>query len=170
MSARRAVGLGGTIRCLSLGDLRARKAWLSEASNGRLGCQGLPDRGLWWTAISLLVGLGGYMGLATRLWGLAMGSALVAVALLLNHKRLADLGIRNAMFISLLLAQASGLALALLHFCDGPGHPRLAKGLGLPCSRSRLNRSRTVSDMGGYRCGMLIWEDQQTRWSSTRTG
>ncbi len=50
--------------------------------------QCFPDRGLWWVAISLLVAIGAYMALASRPMGLAMGAALTAVILLLNHKRI----------------------------------------------------------------------------------
>jgi hypothetical protein len=82
--------------------------------------QRISDRGLWLSAISLLVALSGYMALAANPWGLAMGSALVVTALLLNYKRLADSGAQKAMFTSLLLAVAAGLALALLHLVVGP--------------------------------------------------
>lgn len=82
--------------------------------------QRIPDQGLWWVAIALLVAIGAYMALAPRPWGLAMGAALTAVVLLLNHKRLTGSENRRSAFTSLVLAVVAGLALILLHFVVGP--------------------------------------------------
>jgi hypothetical protein len=59
-------------------------------------------------------------GSRSTIGGLAMGSRLIAVALLLNHKRITDSGTQGARFTSLTLAVIAGLALVLLHFVVGP--------------------------------------------------
>lgn len=82
--------------------------------------QSIPDRGLWWVAMAVLAVIGAYMALAARPWGLAMGAALTAVALLLNHKRIGDSGDQRAAFTSSILAFVAVVALVLLHFAIGP--------------------------------------------------
>lgn len=82
--------------------------------------QSIPDRGLWWFAMAVLVAIGAYMALAPRSWGLAMGAALTALVLLLNHKRIGGSGNQRAAFTSLILAVVAGVALILLHFVIGP--------------------------------------------------
>lgn len=82
--------------------------------------QRIPDQGLWWVAIALLVVIGAYMALAPRPWGLAMGTALTAVVLLLSHKRITGSGHQWSAFTSLMLGVVAGLALVLLHFVIGP--------------------------------------------------
>jgi hypothetical protein len=82
--------------------------------------QRIPDQGLWWVAIALLVAIGAYMALASRPWGLAMGAALTAVVLLLNDKRISRSGNQGTAFTSLMLAVVAGLTLVLLHFVIGP--------------------------------------------------
>ena len=80
----------------------------------------IPDSGLWWIAISLLVAMGVYFALAEASWGLAMGLALALTALLLNHKRLTDSTSEKATSISVFLTVVMGLAFALAHFVVGP--------------------------------------------------
>ena len=82
--------------------------------------QRFPDRGLWWVAISLLIAISAYMALASTLMGLAMGAAVMAVALLLNHKRITVSGTQSTAFTSLILTVVACLALALLHYVIGP--------------------------------------------------
>jgi hypothetical protein len=82
--------------------------------------QRISDRALWWAAMGLLVAIGAYFALAPGPWGLAMGTALLAVVVLLNHRRITDSAIQEAKFISLILAFVAGLALILLHVMVGP--------------------------------------------------